>query len=45
MEIILWIACGAFIGWGLPMVMTLNTDGTLLNIFVGAVGAVIWAAG
>ncbi|OHA81478.1 MAG: hypothetical protein A2675_03330 [Candidatus Yonathbacteria bacterium RIFCSPHIGHO2_01_FULL_51_10] len=42
MDIILWIIFGALIGWIASLIMKTDPEqGTLLNIVVGVVGAVV----
>ena len=42
MGIFLWIIFGAFVGWVASMIMDTNAEqGTILNIIVGIVGAII----
>ena len=44
MNIFLWIGFGALAGWVIAAAMALDADGSLLNIFAGAIGAAIWTA-
>lgn len=42
MGIILWIIFGALVGWVASMIMETNAEqGTILNIAIGIIGAVI----
>ncbi len=41
MEIILWIIFGAVVGWVASLIMKTGEQGVILNVVVGAIGAVL----